>query len=165
MKKLLILIIIICFYSKANSQVLPEFNDKPAYFDVQTKTLIELEKSSYNTITKAKGVFKLEGGYFLNGNSSPIKITKQAQLKFIVKLSPGIDPTSVFDLVSFEVRKDQRLFITTTSKATSTKSSFKKITFELQKIKEGYYYLIITDLEKGEYFFGSKDLMFAFSVI
>jgi hypothetical protein len=165
MKKLIILTILTCLFIKANSQVLPEFNEKPAYYNVQTKTLQELEKSQYNTMAKAKGLFKAEGGFFLSGMSSTVKIPKQQEIKFIVKLSPGVDPTSIFDLVSFEVRKDQRVFITTTARATSTESSFQKINYEVKKIKEGYYYLITKDLDKGEYFFGSKDFMFAFSVI
>lgn len=165
MKKLIILTILACLFIKANSQQLPEFNEKPTYYHVQTKTLKELEKSQYNTMAKAKGLFKAEGGFFLPGISSPVKIPKQQEIKFIVKLSPGVDPTSIFDLVSFEVRKDQRVFITTTAKATSTESSFQKINYEVKKIKEGYYYLITKDLDKGEYFFGSKDFMFAFSVL
>lgn len=165
MKKLIILIMLSSFYLVAKSQVLPEFNEKPAYYDSKSKTLKELEKSAYNTMAKAKGLFKAEGGFFLNGSSSSTKIANQSELKFIVKVTPGIDPTSIFDLVTFEVRKDQRVFITTTAKATSTESSFKKINFDVQKVNEGFYYLITKDLVKGEYFFGSKDFMFAFSVI
>lgn len=143
---------------------LPEFNDKPAYFDLKTKKIVELEKSQYNAMAKAKGLFGAESGYFLNGVSSNVKISKQTELRFVVKVSEGIDPTSVFDLVKFEVKKDKRIFITTNAKATSTSTSFEKITYDLKKIREGYYYLIVKNLEKGEYFFGSKDFMFAFSV-
>ncbi len=143
---------------------LPEFNDKPAYFNSKTNKITELEKSQYNTMAKAKGLFGAESGYFLNGVSSDVKIPKQPELKFVVKVSEGMDPTSVFDLVKFEVRKDKRIFITSKAKATSASTSFEKITYDLKKIKEGYYYLIVKDLDTGEYFLGSKDFMFAFSV-
>ena len=146
------------------AQNLPEFNDKPAYFNVKTKTLTELEKSQYNTMAKAKGLFKAESGFFLNGTVSSVRIPKQEELKFILKTTPGNDPTSVFDLVKFEIRKEQRVFITTTAKSTSTATSFEKINYEAKKIKEGYYYLIVKNLDKGEYFFGSSGFMFAFGI-
>jgi hypothetical protein len=146
------------------AQNLPEFNDKPAYVDAKTKELKELEKSQYNTMAKAKGLAKAEAGFFLNGISSQVKIAKQEEVKFIVKVTPGTDPTSVFDLVQFEIRKEQRVFITTKAKATSTSTSFEKISYEVKKVKEGYYYLIAKNLGKGEYFFGSSDFMFAFGI-
>jgi hypothetical protein len=146
------------------AQKFPEFNDKPAYVDAKTKELNELEKSQYNTMAKATGLSKAEAGFFLKGISSPVKIAKQEEIKFIVKVIPGIDPTSVFDLVRFEIRKDQRVFITTKAKTTSTSTSFEKINYEVKKIKDGYYYLIVKNLSIGEYFFGSSDFMFAFGI-
>ena len=145
-------------------QNLPEFNDKPVYYNVKTKALTELEKSQYNTMAKAKGLFKAEGGFFLNGIKSSVRIPNQEELKFIIKTTPGIDPTSVFDLVKFEIRKEQRVFITTTAKTTSTSTSFEKISYDVKKIKEGYYYLVVKNLDKGEYFFGSSGFMFAFGI-
>lgn len=164
MKSLLGLLFFICISLSVQAQNLPEFNDKPAYLDPKTKQLKELEKSQYNTMAKAKGIFKAEGGFSLNGSSSSVKFPKQDELNFIAKITPGQDPTSIFDLAQFEVRKDQRVLITTLAKATSTTTSFAKINYEVKKIKEGYYYLIAKNLDKGEYFFGSKDFMFAFGV-
>ncbi len=164
MKKLLSLLFVLFISLAAHAQNLPEFNDKPAYSDSKNKQLKELEKSQYNTMAKAKGVFKAEGGFLLNGISSSVKLPKKDELKFIVKITPGEDPTSIFDLAQLEVRKDQRVLITTLAKATSTTNSYQKISYEVKKIKEGYYYLIVKNLDKGEYFFGSKDFMFAFAV-
>ncbi|TKC06644.1 hypothetical protein FA048_15675 [Pedobacter polaris] len=146
------------------AQTLPEFNEKPAYYDNKSGKLIELEKSQYNTMAKAKGLFKAEGGFVLNGISSPVKIEAQKELKFIVKVSPNTDPTSVFDLAKFTVRGNQRVFITTIAKSTSTTNSVEKIAYEVSKIKDGYYHLTVRNLANGEYFFGTKDFMFAFSV-
>ncbi len=164
MKNLFTTILLLISFITLKAQTLPEFIDKPAYFDSKTNQLVELEKSQYNTMAKAKGIFKAEGGFTLNGTASSVKIAKQAELKFIVKIAPGIDPTSVFDLAHFEVRKDQRVFITTTAKAVSTSTSYQKISFDVKKIKDGYYYLIAKNLDKGEYFFGSKDFMYAFGI-
>lgn len=164
MKTVLTVTLIFLSFLNLKAQNLPEFNDKPAYIDTKTKQLKELEKSQYSTMAKAKGLLSAEGGFFLNGASSSVKIAKQAELQFIVKVAPRTDPTSVFDLVQFEVRKDQRVFITTKAKATSSSTSFEKISYDVKKIKDGYYYLIVKTLDKGEYFFGSNDFMFAFSV-
>jgi hypothetical protein len=149
---------------RAQQTSLPEFDNKPACIDTKTNRLIELEKASYNSMAKANGLFKAEGGYFLEGTSSSAKITKQQKIQFVVKVTPGTDPTSVFDLAKFEVRKDKRIYITTKAKVTSTTTAIQKISYDVKKIKKGYYYLVANGLEKGEYFFGANDFMFAFSV-
>jgi len=163
--KIVVTVALISFsFFSVKAQNLPEFKDKPAYVDPTTKELKELEKSQYNTMAKAKGLTKAESGFFLKGAASSVKIAKQDEIKFVVKVTPGIDPTSVFDLVQFDIKKDQRVFITTKANATSTSTSFEKISYEVKKIKEGYYHLIVKNLGKGEYFFGSNDFMFAFGI-
>ena len=165
MKSFLITLLFFFTFTMQKAQnLLPEFNDKPAYFDAKKNELVELEKSQYNTLAKAKGLFSAEAGFFLNGTTSSVKIPKQAELKFVVKVTSGTDPSSVFDLAKFEVRKDKRVLITSKAKVTSTTNSFEKINFEVKKIKEGFYYLMVKNLETGEYFFGSNENMFAFGV-
>ncbi|TCC90095.1 hypothetical protein EZ428_12460 [Pedobacter frigiditerrae] len=164
MKNLCCTIFLIVGFLLAKAQNLPEFNEKPAYLDSKTGMLLELEKSQYNAMAKAKGLFKAEGGFVLNGTSSSVKLTKQQELKFVARLAPNVDPTSILDLVKFTVRGNQRVFITTTAKATSTSTSFDKISYEVKKIKNEYYFLIVSNLSVGEYFFGTKDFMFAFSI-
>lgn len=161
---LILLLLLFCSFLNLRAQIIPEFNDKPAFYDSKTKALVELEKSQYNTMAKAKGLFKAEAGFYLNGSSSPVKIEKQQDLSFIVKVQPGTDPTSVFDLVQFDVKNDKRVFITSKATVAGSSNSFTKIDYQVKKIKEGIYYLIVTNLQPGEYFFGSKDFMFAFSV-
>ena len=152
-----------CFWS-VQAQVIPEFIDNPAFYDPKKKILVELEKSQYNTIAKAKGLFKAEAGFFLNGSSSPVKIDKEQELSFMVKVQPGTDPTTVFDLVQFDVKNGKRVFITSKATVAGSSNSYTKIDYEVKKIKEGVYYLIVPNLQAGEYFFGSKDFMFAFSI-
>jgi len=165
MKHLFFIIISLLSFNKIQAQIpLPEFNDKPAYFDQNSKKLIELERSQYNMIAKAKGLFSAEAGFFLDGNTSEIKINKGSELKFIVKVVPGTDAAAVFDLGKFEIRKGKRVFITSVAKIASNSTSYQKISFDVVKIKEGFYYLIVKNLSPGEYFFGSKDAMFAFAV-
>jgi hypothetical protein len=143
MKKILTTTLIFLSFLNIKAQNLPEFNDKPAYVDTKTKELSELEKSQYNTMAKAKRLATAEADFFLNGISSPVKITKQEEVKFVVKVTPGTDPTSVLDLVQFEIRKEQLVFITTKAKATSTSTSSEKISYQVKKIKDSYYYLIV----------------------
>ena len=166
MKTIKIILLIVSVYFNANAQqnALPEFKNKPAYSDPKNKRLIDLEKAPYNSMAKANGLFKAEGGFFISGKSSPTKIAEQTKLQFVVKVTPGTDPTSIFDLARFEVRKDTRVYITTKAKATSTTTSIQKINYEVKKIKDGYYYLIANNLEKGEYFFGENEFMYAFSI-
>lgn len=166
LKKLLIILLCQSAFLNVGAQEneFPEFNNKPAYKNSKTNRFTDLEKASYNTMAKASGLFKAEGGFFLPGISSPIKIAKQEQLQFIVKVTPGTDPTSIFDLAKFDIRKDNRVYITTKAKATSTSTSTQKIMYDVKKIKEGYYLLTANNLPKGEYFFGASDFMYAFSV-
>ena len=165
MKNVLLTLLLISFlYGTAQSQLLPEFNDKPAWYNTKDKKLIELEKSQYNTLAKAKGLFKAEAGFYLNESTSPVKIPQQKELKFIIKVTDGTDPTSVVDRGKLEVRDNKRVLITAKAKMTSSSNSYEKISFDTEKIKDGYYYLIVKELGKGEYFFGSTDFMFAFSV-
>lgn len=152
-----------CFIP-ATAQNLPEFKDKPYFLEAKTGKLIELEKSQYFTMAKAKGLFKAEGGFVLNGASSSVSIPSQNELKFIVRIDDNIDPTSIFDLAKFTVRANQRILVTTTAKATSATTTLDTIPYEVKKIKNGCYYLIVKNLPPGEYFFGSKEFMFAFSI-
>ena len=39
-----------------------------------------------------------------------------------------------------------------------------KISYDVKKIKEVYYYLVVKNLDKGEYFLGSSGFMFAFGI-
>lgn len=161
--KWFLLITVLCCL-QLQAQTLPEFNNKPAYMDTKTKALVELEKSQYNTMAKAKGLFKAEAGFFLNEPTSSVKLEKKPELIFVVKVEPGTDPTSVFDLVKFEVRNDKRVFITAKASAAKSSNSFEKISYDIKKIKEGYYQLIAKNLNEGEYFFGASDFMYAFSI-
>lgn len=161
---MLLLTVCACFNVNAQKNALPEFNNKPVYSDPKNNRLIDLEKAPYNSMAKANGLLKAEGGFFVTGKSSPTKIVEQTKLQFVVKVTPGTDPTSIFDLATFEVRKDNRVYITTKAKATSTTTSIKKINYEVKKIKDGFYYLVANNLEKGEYFFGANDFMYAFSI-
>lgn len=164
MKLFILLLLLGSSLNSQSQQILPEFNEKPVYFDSNSHRLVDLEKSQYNKISKTKGLFEAEAGFFMNGATSTVKIAKNSIIKFIIKVNPGIDPTSILDLVRFEIQKDKRIFITTKSKTNGTITSFEKINYGLEKIKEGYYYLVVKDLENGEYFFGSNDFMYAFKI-
>ena len=83
-KTIIIISLFLLSISNLVAQNLPEFNDKPALYNAKSKQIIELEKSQYNTIAKAKGLFSAEGGFFLNGATSNIKTPKQDELLFII---------------------------------------------------------------------------------
>ena len=144
----------------------PEFNNKPAYLNAKTNSLVDLEKSSYNVFSKMTGFGVAGAGFFLEGASSPVKIAKAEELQFIVKVASGDDPTSVLDLVAFTVKKNKRLLLTSEASGWtgSSKSSYKKIPYEVKRIGQDVYLLSVKNLSSGEYFWGSSTFMFAFNV-
>ncbi len=58
----IILLLIVFFNVNAQQNTLPEFDNKPAYSNTKSNLLIELEKAPYNTMAKAKRLFKSAGG-------------------------------------------------------------------------------------------------------
>lgn len=164
MERIFLLIFSLLSFFGVQSQQLPEFNNKPAFVDPVSKDLVELERSQYNTIAKAKGLFKAEAGFFINGSSSRVKIEKMQELIFLVKVHPGADPADIFDLVQFKVKNDKRIFMPAKAALANSSNSYEKIPYAVKKIKDGYYQLIVKNINEGEYFFGSSEFMFAFSI-
>ncbi len=142
----------------------PEFIDAPAYYDKATWNLQELERSQYNLMSKATGLIKAESGFFLNAAKSPVRLEVSDTLRFAIKVVPGTDPRTIIDLIQFDVRNDKRVFITSKAKGFSSSTSYEKISYGIHKISDGAYVLSVTGLQRGEYFFGSKDYMFAFGI-
>lgn len=145
---------------------LPEFNDKPFYYNPSSNELIELEQSQYNTLTKATGLGTARSGFFIKGISSSVRIQYTPNQNFIVRVIPGADPKAVLDLVAYSLKSDMRVLIVSKANAWSGSSStsYDKINYQVRKIADGVYLLTVNDLQPGEYFWGSKDFMFAFGV-
>ena len=167
MKSIATIFALFCITLSSYSQTYPspEFNNEPSYYDTTTHTLIAIEKSNYNKLNQAKGLYGKEGGFFLNHPKSPVRIKSTTITSFIIKVTPGINPTSILDLVMFEVRGDQRVFIASklTGMGTKSTTSFEKIPYQVQKIGDGLYLLTVS-LKPGEYLLGTHDNMFAFGI-
>jgi hypothetical protein len=144
----------------------PEFNNEPSYYDTTTHALIGLEKSSYNRLNQAKGLMGKEAGFFLEHAKSSVRFKSSPAISFIMKVTPGTNPTSILDFAAFEIRGDQRVLITTklTKAGTKSTTSVEKITYQVQKIGEGLYLLTATNIKPGEYLLGTHDNMFAFGI-
>ena len=125
-----------------------------------------MEKSNYNKLNQAKGYRGKEGGFFLNHSKSPVRIKASSAVQFIVKVNPGTNPTSIIDLVAFEIREDQRVLITNRLSGSGTESytSLDKMSYQVKKVAEGVYLLTATGLKAGEYLLGTHDNMFAFGI-
>lgn len=157
---------ILALSSHAQTYPSPEFNNEPAYYDTTTHALIALEKSRYNRLTQAKGLMGKEAGFFLDHPKSPLRLKASQVLCFIIKVTPGTNPSNLLDFTAFEIRGDQRLLITTKLSKAGTKSttSFEKIPFDVKRVGDGVYLLTATNLKSGEYLFGSPDNMFSFGI-
>jgi hypothetical protein len=144
----------------------PEFTNEPSYYDTTAHSLVDLEKSHYNKLSQAKGLWGKETGFFLPHAKSSARFKAVPALRFIVMVAPGGNPSSIFDFTAFEVRDDQRVLITNKLSNAGTKSttSVERLSFAQKKVGEGIYLLTVTNLAPGEYLFGSHDNMFAFGI-
>lgn len=144
---------------------LPEFNDKPAFCSQDKSSLVELEKSQYQPMSRPEGFVSVVAGYHLGGATSNVRVKSSTDLEFVIKVSPGTDPTSVVDLLAFTTEDGERIIITTkTSKFDGSKATIVKIPYQVKKIADGVYVLSVSNLKPGEYFFGGTDSMFAFGI-
>jgi hypothetical protein len=161
---LLFLFMVVSSYSQSYPS--PEFNNEPSYYDTSSHALTSLEKSSYNRLNQAKGLMGKEAGFFLDHAKSPVRIKASPVIHFIMKVTPGTNPTSILDFAAFEIRGDQRVLITTklTKAGTKSTTSVEKITYQVQKIGEGLYLLTATNIKPGEYLLGTHDNMFSFGI-
>lgn len=150
--------------AQTNLYPIPEFNDKPAYYNASGNSLQDLERSQYNIMAKATGITKAEAGYSLKNPKSYVHIPFSDTLHFIIKVLPGADPQAVVELIPFEVRGDKRVIITSKGKLTGTTTVYEKIEYRVSKIGDGIYLLTVLNLKPGEYFFGGNEYMFAFGI-
>ena len=151
----------------AKEYPIPEFLNKPAYYNEHDASLVSLERSPYQPLVKARalGLGGGTAGFFLEGPASPVRITASANLEFMLKVTPGVDPETILDLGQFTIKDGKRIFITTKIKLLSADStSYAKIPYGIKKTSEGVYLLSMSNLKPGEYFLGSADYMFAFGI-
>jgi hypothetical protein len=152
---------------RAKEYPVPEFLNKPAYYNDHDTSLLQLERSPYHQIikTKALGFGGATGGFFLDGAASPVRIVAGTNVQFIIKVTPGVDPETILELCQFTIKDGKRFIITVKATlGTGNTSVYVKIPFDVKKASEGVYVLTVSNMKPGEYFLGGSDQMFAFGV-
>lgn len=149
-----------------NSFPLPEFLKKPYFLEIKSNSLIELEKPRITSKAKLTGFGKAAAFAIVDNPSSPVKIKKTDVQNFIAKVSSGADPTTEFELVAFTVKKDKRQVKITEANGWNgtTKTVYETIPFQIKKLDEGAYLLIVKSLPPGEYFIATDGAYYAFSI-
>lgn len=156
----------------------PEFSDNIVYVDKIDGTGIQLEKQTISISAKLNagafipivGIFsKSKGKNVVKGNSSPIKITKNAKIYFIVKVSDNsTDPTSRINIFKLKKTKDTRTLETASTNVLETKANdIDYLSFIGKKYGKSSYIIELDNMEVGEYAItleNRRDLFNMFSV-
>lgn len=166
MKKVLFFILI-SSSSLLNAQVKisePEYSGNIVYVNDSVGSGIKLEQQTASVITKANGASyvpvvglfagKATSKYVVQGSSSPIKIDKKTNLKFIVKVSDNsVDPSTVIYVFKLNPEKGIRTIeIASANMVGDSKSGdIKYLTFKSKKYGQSSYLIELDNIESGEY--------------
>ncbi|HET9825531.1 MAG TPA: hypothetical protein VFP87_09355 [Chitinophagaceae bacterium] len=149
----------------------PEFNDHPLYYDEGRNQLLELErpkiheKQKRNASSVLTGIGKVNIYILADGEHSPVRIKKKDTIQFMMRLTPGIDPSSAAELTAFTFENKQRTLLVSDVKTfKGSEEVFKKIHFQPQRIREGIYVLRIANISTGEYGIATEAGVFAFGI-
>lgn len=157
-----------------------EFINQVYYYDKSEGRAIPLEKGKpeIKSSTKAvPGYAQSTSYYVIDGVRSPVRFSGVAGHSFIVKTTPGVDPSDTFRLVKFEIlgrKTPQRHMAAFTatgsgwgwgSGGSSGQISKFDVPIEFKKIENGVYEIILQQsLEKAEYTFYLPNKMYAFGI-
>lgn len=138
----------------------PEFINQPYFYDSSHNSLIKLENSTAQLVTKKKA-FGLQGSkqfFNLDGTSSKIRFTASNNINFIIKTSGDvIDLTSYVKLYEF-VPEDQKRIVTINAKegllTDKDDAKGKLVPFSVKMISpDNYLIQLANQLDAGEYGF------------
>jgi hypothetical protein len=148
-----------------SKNLIPEFLNRPSYIDFEKDSLIDLE---YPKSYRSQRVKFGKSGYFTTvaHSHSTVRIKKTGILNFIVRLESGTDPRVRFELLAFTIKKDCReIQLSEMNHWKNTVTTiYTKIDYQIKKVSEGVYVLIISNLNAGEYFFGTTEEVYAFGI-
>lgn len=153
----------------------PEFQNQVVYYSESSNRVVELEKETPELKTStwaAPGYAKSTSYYLIKNPKSPVRMRNGNNLKFLVKIYQGIDPSDNFKLVKLKHRDNDRVmeYFTASGSGWGSGGANKVSEFDqeirFERVKEGLY-MITTQkpLEPGEYaFFYSGIKMYAFGI-
>lgn len=183
MKKIILLMTIICLTSRMYSQeiTVPEPDFEGQIFYVDNNTQIALEENMYHVKGGASvgrmitGVGKVKAIIVVNGSSSPIKLSKKEKTYFICNYNGNNNtlPSKVIECLKFDVHKKTREKTIASQSNVNGQSESGNIDLEkfiAKKYGKHSYLIEFTDLDLGEYGFsiGGEDSgkqVYMFSVV
>ena len=181
MKKLTILffaILMLGSYATTNAQsLIPDFKNQP--YAINGDKLVKLEKQTVEMKVKAKAMGYGGVSNYINmiPNTSPV-VLSGSDVSFVIKTDDDVDPETLFYITLCKTSKKGRqvemqrtsAFAGYGAGGKSTKKD--QVAYEIEKIQDNVYKIVVGHLEPGEYAFintaqgasGSNSIVYAFGV-
>ncbi len=176
---LLLLLIVLTGFSQKITVAEPDFEGQIFY--VENNASLDLEENMYYS-KKGKsigrmvsGIGKVKARLVVDGNSSPVKITKKEKLYFVCNYNGSNKtlPSKIIECLKFKPEKNTREYLIATSSNVSGQTNNSQLILEKFKAKkygEHSYLIVFTNLAVGEYGFsiGGKNSgkqLYMFSVV
>ncbi len=154
-----------------------EFINQVYFWNKADHSVKNLEYDTPQMQTTAAGGFgyaQATSFWVVSGTRSDVTINPNESTSFILKVTPGQNPTDMFRLVRFQIlgkkNPSRHMAAVTVSSAAYAGSSTKErrdndVMISYNKIDEGYYEIIVNgQLSPGEYTFYGLGKMYSFSV-
>jgi len=157
-----------------------EFINQVYYYEKSSGRAVPLEKGKPEAKSSTKavpGYAQSTTYYVIDGVRSSVRFSGASGHSFIVKTTPGVDPSDTFRLVKFEIlgrnnpQRHMAAFTATGSGwgwgsgGSSGQISKFDVPIEFKKIENGVYEIILQQsLEKAEYTFYLPNKMYAFGI-
>ena len=164
MKPLTIYLILFFLAFSAGSQTnhsssAPSFLNHVYYYTKDSLTNLEQNTARMESKTKAMGYGGSEGGFYMDGAKSNVRIRSGDSIRFIVKMNMSMmDPSMMLKLYKFDSRKGNREAIVSSQggmfSGGKSKNNSSEISFNIQKSgAEDFILVPASRLEPGEYAF------------
>ena len=142
----------LAFHVNAQNIPAPEFKNKVMY--VNNGTLAELEKTDMATSLKTGMTGHSEVNLVADGPKASISHSGGSTDQYVVKIEPGIDPSTVVELFRLEASKKKRKVLVAEMSMGKDKSvKLDKVQLNFTKVSDGVYAMTTSQLESGEYAF------------
>lgn len=168
MKKITILTVIIISISSLFAQEIkinePEFTGTIIYVNDTVGDGMKLEKQTTSTSTKANAAAyvplvglaagKAKSKNVVNGSTSPVKINKKENVKFIIKVaSNSADPSTILNVFRLTPEKDKRTLEVASARTIggSKSGNIEFLPFNGKKYGVSSYLIEFDKMEPGEY--------------
>ena len=164
MKPLTIYLILFVLALPANSQTshtssAPLFLNHIYYYTPDSLTALEQSTARMESKTKGMGYGGSEGGFYMDGARSNVRIRASDSIRFIVKMNMSMmDPSMMVKLYKFDSKKGNREAIISSQGGMfdrgKSKPTASEISFNIQKSgTEDFILLPASRLVSGEYAF------------